>query len=77
MRRDWGLYYDVVTNLERARAALDRYELAAEERARLRAALDRLGRAIEEAPKSRAWRRRAKVGTRRPWYNEVEDQDEE
>ena len=48
-----------------------------EERARLRAALDRLGRAIEEAPKSRAWRRRAKVGTRRPWYNDVEDQDEE
>ena len=74
---DWGLYYDVVTNLERARAALDRYELAAEERVRLRAALDHLGRAIEEAPKSWAWRRRAKVGTRRPWYNEVEDQDEE
>jgi len=74
---DWGLYYDVAKSLERAGAALDRYELTMEERARLRAALDRLGRAIEEAPKSRAWRRRAKVGTRRPWYNDVEDQDEE
>jgi hypothetical protein len=74
---DWGLYYDVATNLASAGAALERYELAAEERARLRAALDRLGRAIEDVPKSRAWRRRAKIGTRRPWYNEVEDQDEE
>jgi len=55
----------------------NRYELTMEERARLRAALDRLGRAIEEAPMSWAWRRRAKVGTRRPWYNDVEDQDEE
>jgi hypothetical protein len=74
---DWGLYYDVATNLERAGVALERYELAAQERARVHAALDRLGRAIDEAPKSRAWRRRAKVGTRRPWYNDVEDQDGE
>jgi hypothetical protein len=71
---DWGLYYDVVQNLRRADAALETYELTAEDRARLHAALDRLGRAIEEAPKSRAWRRRAKVGTRKPWYNEIEDQ---
>jgi hypothetical protein len=34
-------------------------------------------RALEDAPKSRRWRRRAKVGERRPWYNDVEEQDEE
>jgi hypothetical protein len=71
---DWGLYYDVVASLKRARAALERYELTAEERSRVGVAIDRLSRAIDEAPKSRAWRRRARVGTRKPWYNVVEDQ---
>jgi hypothetical protein len=75
--RDWGLYHDVVVNLERVAAAVETYELAAETKARLRAALDRLRRVIEEAPKSRAWRRRARIGTRKPWYNEVEDLDDE
>jgi hypothetical protein len=74
---DWGMYYDVVQNLRRAEAALEAHAMTAEERARLRAAVGRLNRAIEQAPKSRAWRKRAKVGTRKPWYNEIEDQDDE
>jgi hypothetical protein len=28
---------------------------------------------IENAPKSGKWRGRAKVGTKKPWYNEVTD----
>jgi hypothetical protein len=74
---DSGLYYDVMHNLELAEAALERYEVAPEERGRVRAAIGRVRRGIEEEPKSRAWRRRARVGTRKPWFNVVEDQEEE
>lgn len=28
---------------------------------------------IEKIPKSGNWKRRAQVGTKKPWYNEVSD----
>jgi hypothetical protein len=43
----------------------------------VRAALARLTQVIEAAPKTRAWRWRARIGTRRPWHEVVEDQDGE
>ena len=41
----------------------------------VRAALERLTEEIEEAPKTRSWRWRAKIGTRRRWHELVEEQD--
>ena len=41
----------------------------------MRAKLARLEEAVEAEPKSRAWRLRARVGTRRPWHDTVEEQD--
>jgi hypothetical protein len=32
-------------------------------------------RTLEEAPKTRRWRRRARLGTRLRWYEEVEEVD--
>jgi hypothetical protein len=72
---DWGLWYDVTTNLRRCRAELETYGLEAAERDRLEAAVARLTAAIDGASKPLAWKLRAKVGTRVPWHAFIEEQD--
>lgn len=74
---DWGLYHDVERNLQRVAALLPGYGLAEEDERRIHEGLARLRRAIEDAPKSLRWKLRAKVGERRPWHNDVEEQSEE
>jgi len=75
--RDWGLYYDVTRNLRRCAESLAAYGLEPADEDRVRAALERLTQSIEAAPKTRAWRWRAKIGTRRRWHDYVEEQDVE
>jgi hypothetical protein len=73
--RDWGLYHDLELNLIRLEGRLDAYPLEPGVRDRVRKSLARLREALETEPKSRAWRLRARVGTRRPWHDLVEEQD--
>ncbi|HSL94436.1 MAG TPA: hypothetical protein VLA35_00740 [Thermoleophilia bacterium] len=75
--KDWGLYHDVERSLDRCAAALSDYLLTDEEAARVRDGLARVRAALEAAPKTLAWRVRARVGERRPWYDVVEEQGEE
>lgn len=72
---DWGLYHDVTTNLQRCAGRLGEYEITIEESEHVRQGLARLTDALEKQPKSRSWRRRAKVGTRRSWRNVIEEQE--
>jgi hypothetical protein len=74
MSDDWGFYYTSTQNLEKIKSAsknvpvlTDRHRLAIAQNA------DRIIQAIENAPKSGKWKGRAKVGTKKPWYNEVSD----
>lgn len=71
---DWGFYHTATTNLGRVMAAAgampvlnDQQRTTIQERAQL------LLQAVENEPKSGKWKRRAKVGIRKPWYNEVSD----
>jgi hypothetical protein len=70
---DWGLWRTITANLERCRSHVGDYELAAEDRERIGARFDELLQRIEDAPKSRGWRRRAKVGDRKRWYELPEE----
>jgi len=72
--RDWGLFYDVTRDLQRCSEALDQVGLTAAERPRVADRLARLTGAVDAVPKSLAWRVRARVGTRRRWYDIVEEQ---
>ncbi len=72
---NWGLFHDVELNLARLLEHLDDYALAPGERERVRSNIAELRQAIEAQPKSRSWRMRAKIGTRRPWHETVEEQD--
>jgi hypothetical protein len=74
---DWGLYHDVERSLARAEAMVRDYALPEQDEERVRDGLARLRRALEDAPKSVRWKLRAKVGERRQWHNEVEEQGEE
>ena len=69
---DWGFYYTVTTNLDKVGRFLPENEALTAEQAQM--ILTRLGEVlglIEDAPKSRKWRLRAKVGTKKQWYQDV------
>jgi len=69
---DWGFYYTVTTNLQKVdRFVPDNEALAGEQAQVIRARLVEMLGLIEDAPKSRKWRLRAKVGTKKQWYQDV------
>ena len=72
---DWGLFYDVVRGLQRCREALDGAGLDPRGGERAAALVARLTGAIDAAPKTVAWRLRARVGTRKRWWDLVEEQE--
>lgn len=71
---DWGFWYDATNNLKKVieitqndtKIERQQFELVKER-------INRLLKIIDETPKTRAWEKRAKKGTSKPWYNEVEE----
>jgi hypothetical protein len=70
---DWGLWRTITANLERCRGHVGDYDLDAGDRERIAGRFDELLDRIEAEPKSRGWRRRAKVGERKRWYDLPEE----
>ena len=71
---DWGFYYDAVNNLKKTAAFADEFKLLnAGEKKTVQDMIGRLIEIIENEPKSGRWKRRAKKGTKKKWYNEVGD----
>jgi hypothetical protein len=70
---DWGLWRTITANLDRCRSHVGDYELAADDRERIEGRFDELLQRIEDEPKSRGWRRRAKVGDKKRWYELPEE----
>lgn len=78
MRRDWGFYHTFTTNLRRVPAHLSEFpSMKKEEHEVVRSRIDELLKVIDEAPKTLAWKVRAKIGTRRIWYQEVSEKSEQ
>ena len=72
---DWGLYTTVTDNLEKTRSLLDGILPDGEPRQRVEARTERLLSELEAAPKSGGWRRRAKIGRRKRWYQTPDEAD--
>jgi hypothetical protein len=72
---DWGLFYDVATNLQRVDDRAATLEVSEVQVAHVRDGVMRLIAAIQDAPKSLRWRLRARVGTRKIWHNELDGQE--
>jgi hypothetical protein len=74
--RDWGLYTTVSQSMERLRTFMARDEadlLDEESKTQISARLDKLQAALESSPKNMQWKVRSRMGTRVPWYDEVEE----
>jgi len=71
---DWGFWYTVISNLKKVKEFLGEYKVLVEEdRSDVAAKIDKLINAIEAEPKSLKWKMRAKIGTSKKWYTEVEE----
>jgi hypothetical protein len=70
---DWGFWFTATTNLRNVREHLSDALLGDVEQETVRARLVDLEERIEEEPKTGRWKLRARVGTRKRWYQEVEE----
>jgi len=70
---DWGLWRTTTMNIERARGATQRFQLAPQDEAVVLSRLDDLRKRIDAEPKSRRWKLRARVGERVQWYEDPEE----
>ncbi len=78
MSKDWGFYYTFTTNLKRVPDYISEFPSISEEQGEMiRSRIGSLLQAIEDAPKSMKWKIRAKIGTRRIWYQEVAEKSDQ
>ena len=74
MSEDWGFYYTATLNLHKIKdATAGVAALTDQDRATICKQADLMLKYIEDAPKSFGWKIRAKTGTKKIWYKEVED----
>ena len=71
--RDWGLYIDVMGNIDIVLERLGFYDLTVREYTRVRRTLELAQDMMTEVSKTLRWRLRARVGKRVKWYREVEE----
>jgi len=72
LSEDWGFYYTVTTNLKKFYDFVPTIpEITDEQKELVLSRAKKLHDMIENAPKSRGWKRRAKVGTKKRWYKIV------
>jgi hypothetical protein len=72
MARDWGFYYTFTMNLRKLEDFSSAF-LPAEHHQVVRTRIETLLDRIEKEPKSTGWRLRANIGTRKKWYQDVEE----
>lgn len=74
LAKDWGFYHTATTNLVKVKNLLSKYEvLMGDLGPKASDNVDKLLNCIEREPKSLQWKLRAKVGTKKKWYNPVEE----
>ncbi len=74
---DWGFWYEATQNLMKVRQLMGNFvaedRMKPEQASRIEARVGALEAALRTVPKGRHWEKRAKVGTAKPWFREVED----
>jgi len=74
---EWGFWYDATVNLERVRALAQELEKAKKlSNAQVQTAnqrIDKLLDSVNKTPKEKSWEKRAKTGTKKPWFREVDE----
>ncbi|MEM4474312.1 MAG: hypothetical protein QXY75_04995 [Candidatus Bathyarchaeia archaeon] len=71
---DWGFYYTVTTNLQKVKEyVLNATILEENDKSIIKERIDKILHYIEKQPKTLSWKLRARIGTKKQWYNDVED----
>ncbi len=74
---DWGFWYESTQNLAKTRQLLRNFvaegKIPAEFANRVEGRIGKLESGVQSVPKGRHWEKRAKVGTAKPWFREVEE----
>jgi hypothetical protein len=74
---DWGFWYESTQNLGKAKQMLGTFvtegKIPPDLADRIRFRIGTLEAALQSVPKGRHWEKRAKVGTAKPWFREVEE----
>jgi hypothetical protein len=77
LSKDWGFWYTVMMNLNKVRSFARRYAnegLIKEDYLQdIHSKIDQIVQFIENTPKTLAWKMRAKIGTKKKWYRDVEE----
>jgi hypothetical protein len=72
---DWGLYQDVSANIDKCAHLIRVYNLTAQETEITANKLNEIKERIETAPKTFKWKARGKIGKRKSWRRDIEDQE--
>jgi hypothetical protein len=74
---DWGFWYDATTNLGKLKPviheSLKEGKITAAQSQTATERVEKLLHLINKTPKSKAWEKRARTGTTKRWYAEVEE----
>src|SRR5207247_9560750 len=74
---DWGFWYESTQNLAKSRQLLGGFvaegKIPTDFAGRIENRIGKLEAALQSVPKGRHWEKRAKVGTAKPWFREVEE----
>lgn len=71
---DWGLYIDVMSNVDKVMERVSDYDLSPRQSSRVTRTLELAQDMMTEHSKSLRWRLRSRIGKRLKWYNEIEEQ---
>jgi len=75
---DWGFYYTVTENIKKFIDFVPTVgDITQEQKDHVIEVANKIHKMIEDEPKSRGWKRRAKVGTKKRWYKIVHSMDGE
>ena len=84
LAQDWGFWYTAITNLKNLKkfiteidklgieADINPKQIEKKEREDITEKIEAILERIEKEPKSFGWKMRAKIGTKKKWYNPVE-----
>jgi hypothetical protein len=72
---DWGFWYTCMMNLQKIDESLPKYHniLKNDDIKIIKDRIKKIREYLEHQPKSLNWKLRAKIGTKRKWYNDVDE----
>jgi hypothetical protein len=77
LANDWGFWHDANLNLDKVTHFACKYKdegkLDTERLGIILTRIEELKKTIEETPKTKQWKKREKDGTRKKWWNDVEE----